>query len=168
VVQGGRGVEPHGIESLSGSGPARRLHGIAVVACLVLAGCESVPEVRFTVTEAHGGKPIADAIVLLAKGHPPTGPAEMAARLVDDPTVTTRMHPPIGFEGDGWFAMRSGPDGACSYSELRLHPTPWSNRAPVSRAFYVWATDHEPREVAVEVGDENSEITVPLTRATAR
>ncbi len=141
----------------------------ALLVCVVLAGCETVPRVRFTVIDAVHGDVIADAIVLLPTGHPATGPSETSERLRDDPSVTTRMHPPIGHDGDGWFAMRTGPDGTGEYSELRLMPWAWfSSPEPIHRAFYVWAADHEPREVSVEIGVKSSAITVPLTQKAAQ
>jgi hypothetical protein len=157
------------------------------LACVALVGCESMPHVRFTVSESpiaapitfeedrpdHAqprppGKAIANAVILLPGPQLADDPTALASRIRDDPGLTERMHPNIGWlnqdQSDGAFGMRTGPDGTAEYSELRLHYWFSSPRA-VERRFFVWADGYEPRTVTIDIGDASYRLNVPLERS---
>ena len=159
-----------------------KLAAALVVAGAALSGCESVPMVRFHVWEATdaaltesgrpvteakfapSGPPVANAVILRPMGRWKGDPVALAARIRDDPTLTERMHPPIGSDGDGAYAMRTGRDGTAEYSELLLGPW-FSAPRPVERRFVVWAEGYELREVTIGLDLVGGWVSVPLVRS---
>ena len=129
-----------------------------------LAACESFPQIQFAVRDAQNA-PVANAVILLPTDGYTGDSAALAASLRDDVRLTQHMRRQIGTDADadGAFAMRTGPEGDATYTELRFRFW-FVPPGTVERRFLVWADGFEPRTITVQVGVTDSRIDVPLER----